>query len=765
MASTDTDAVPGGDDSILDQDGDRLVREERTAAERRAMALGDMAARASSGVPLSTLLDELCNLSVVALGADYALLFSHDARTDRLLLRTGWGTAPSLLGRDVSTRETNQAGYTFRTGAPVLSADTANDPRFGFPDDVGTFRPKAALSVPISIRRRTWGVLVVACISDHRFGAADLRFLQAIGQLGAVGIDRAEIENSRVESETRLNLALDTEQLGIWEYRMGSGELWISATAEKMLGMEPDSFDGNPLTILAMVPTEELDGFIAAARSGTVSAVGWRHTFHLDIGSDTLRLFEVSARSVVADDGTFDQIVGVAADVTERREAEAVRAELVRRADAARATAVRAQERLAWLAESGARFAEQLDAHELAEVIVDATVGSLADLCVVDRYEPSGEVEPLAIAHAVPELLEPLRDAHLYRLDGRSSQGELREMFVRGEHLFIPEVPEDMLRRSGLDDEHGRLLVTAGARSVILLPLLARGQLIGGVTLGRLGSSPPFDEEDLALAQGMAARAAISLDNARLFADRAVIVRALQETLIPPAIPEVEGLEICAAYRVAEDGVDIGGDFYDVVDLGPSGVVVLIGDVSGKGPSAAGVTGVVRQSVRALAARAEGPGEVLATVNEVLVPQIAESRFCTALLAQLTWGPDGTRVRIANAGHLRPYLVPREGAVEMVEVKGTLLGVMPTIRLREVTLDVAPGDALVLVTDGITEARGSSGEFGEQGLRDALESCDRALPAALLADQVVAATAAFCQGRFRDDLAVVVIRVVEGSVT
>lgn len=725
------------------------------------MALSDMAARAASGVPLGALLDEVCNLSVVALDADYALLLEFDARKDRLVVRAAWGTAPSLLGRDVSTRETNQAGYTFRTGTPVLSADTANDPRFGFPDDVGTFRPKACLSVPIMLRRDTWGVLSVACLSDHRFQAADLRFLQSIGQIAAVGIDRAEIENHRVESETRLNLALDSEQLGIWEYRVSTGELWISATAEAMVGYAPGTFDGNPLTILGRVPPDELDAFLSAAQSSNGFAEGWRHTFHLNMGDGVLRLFEVSARTVVTDDGTVDQIVGLAADVTERREAETMRGELMRRANEASASAMAARDRFSWLAESGARFAAQLDADELADLIVEETVGSIADMCVVDLYGADGSIIPTAISHVDPDLVDTLREAHLYRTTTASSSELLRNMFVAGEHMFLPVVSDRMMRDSALDDTHGDLMVKAGARSVILLPLIARGQLIGGITLGRIDASAPFTVDDLALAQGMAARAAITLDNARLFSERALIVRALQESLIPPAIPVVDGIEICAVYRVAEDGVDIGGDFYDVVDAGDAGVAVAIGDVSGKGPSAAGITGIVRQSLRALVPRVSGPGEALVAVNEVLVPQIADARFCTVLMGMVTPREGGATVRFANAGHLLPYLVRADGSVTLVDVKGTLLGVLPAIDLHEMDIELGIGDALVMVTDGITEARHDGQEFGELGVLHVLEASDPTYSAALLADLVVSATAEFAQGRFKDDIAVVVVRAVQ----
>ncbi len=754
----DSETVEDDEEAPSDRDLAEALRDEHADSERRSVALGDMAARTASGAPLQALLEDVANLTAVALEADYAVLLEQNHEHGRLVVRSGWGMPPAFIGKDVSATAKNQAGYTIVTGTPVLSVDTANDPRFGFPTATGPFRPRGALSVPVVIRGRTWGVLVAASLTDRRFGSADLRFIQAAAHIMGLSIDRAAADTARVESETRLDLALDSVRMGIWDYRVSDERLWMSPTAEKMLGISPGTFDGSPLSIVARVPSADLDAFLAAAREGIGSVEGWHHEFSLRSADDELRWFEVSARAVVSDDGAVDRIVGVAADVTDRREAESIRASLVQRADDARSAAVAARERLAYLASAGARFAELLDAPTLANAIVAETVGRISDTCVVDLYAGDGTTQSVALGHRDPLREEVLRDSHLYQAHGKSSRDTLRRMFERGEQLFLPEISAELLVRDAVDDEHSRLLLAVGTHSVILVPLVARGQLVGGIALTRVEDSPPFDEDDLALAVGLASRAAVALDNARLFAARAEVVRALQETLIPPALPDVEGVGLAACYRVAEGGVDIGGDFYDAFPVNDSVVAVTIGDVSGKGPSAAAITGIVRQSLRALAPQGLGPAETLRSVNAVLVDQIDDTRFCTALMMEIEPHGSGATVRIANAGHLRPYLVTASGQANVIECQGTLLGVLPEISLSEHVVELAVGDSIVMVTDGVTEARAGMAELGEEGVLEGLGAVKPRASAAEIANVVVAHTAAFSQGIARDDLAVMVIR-------
>jgi len=306
---------------------------------------------------------------------------------------------------------------------------------------------------------------------------------------------------------------------------------------------------------------------------------------------------------------------------------------------------------------------------------------------------------------------------------------------------------------SAADDHHRELLAKIDTASSILLPLEARGTLVGGIALGRLRGSPRFDEDDRVLCEQLADRAAVVLDNARLFAYRTAAIHSLQETLIPPQLPSIDGIDLAARYQVAQADGDIGGDFYDVFPLDDGSSFAVIGDVSGKGPSAAAVTGVVRQILRAVTMHDPRPAEALAAANRVLTPQFDETRFCTAMAARI----EGTRVTIANAGHPPPYLVRPGSAAEIREAQGTLLGVVDHPALHDHVVDLAPGEALVMVTDGLTEARRGDREFGEGALLDCLGSIRPGSSAAAIADVLVAAAEAYAEQPIADDLAVVVI--------
>ena len=723
------------------------------------MALAELAARTAGGVPLPALVEEIVDVSAVALGADFAVVLEFVPEMQRLAVRAGWGVPAELLTLDVSAGRTNQAGYTLLTKTPVLSLDTSNDPRFGLPEELKPLGLRGALSVLVMARTEVWGVLVVASREARRFTANDLRFLQSVAHIASLTLDRVRMETERNEMEARLDLALGSVNLGIWEYSVSSDRVWVSPTMERMLGLGPGEFDGRPTSILERIPPDDVEGVITELALTQTKGSEWRHTMRMRIADDTVHWFEISARTVVADDGSVDRVVGVAVDVDERHRVDEIRTALMERADAARQTAVEARERLVFLARLGALLAGQLDQDELASTIVSELLASFADYCAVELFDENGAMRTSRRRHVQPDLDEVLTKLQPY---GEAKGGALarakRVGFDQIRSRLYPVVTAAQTARLATDEVHAALLETLNVTSSIQVPLKARGQLIGRLDLGRTGPSPSFDEDDLALAEGIAARAAIAFDNARLYEERAVVVHALQATLVPPALPTIHGVDLAASYRVAEGGIDIGGDFYDAFPLTQPTYAAVIGDVSGKGPSAAAVTGLVRQSLRALAPREDRPSGALAASNGVLIDQVDDTRFCTAVLAYVTPTAEGVTVVVANAGHPRPYVFTADGAASVVEVQGTLLGVVADIELTDVRVDLGPGDALVMVTDGVTEARDGGDELGEAGLLAGLERCPVGSDAQSMADAIVALTVDYSEGTVRDDVAVLVIR-------
>jgi sigma-B regulation protein RsbU (phosphoserine phosphatase) len=237
-------------------------------------------------------------------------------------------------------------------------------------------------------------------------------------------------------------------------------------------------------------------------------------------------------------------------------------------------------------------------------------------------------------------------------------------------------------------------------------------------------------------------------------AQATALARTLQQTLIPPVPPNVPGLDVAAAFRPAGTGADIGGDFYEVFQHRLDDWFAVLGDVCGKGPEAAVVTALLRYAVRAAAVTSAEPASALRITNDVLLHHQTD-RFCTALLVQLLRRSSSWRAIVCAAGHPLPVLVPASGDPHVVGEPGSLLGVLPSPVLPLMAVDLAPGDRLLLYTDGVTEARRDRDEYGEERL---LACASRSAPgAASLVAAVLDEVLEFQSGVPRDDVALLAV--------
>jgi serine phosphatase RsbU (regulator of sigma subunit) len=317
-----------------------------------------------------------------------------------------------------------------------------------------------------------------------------------------------------------------------------------------------------------------------------------------------------------------------------------------------------------------------------------------------------------------------LHDAQMLRRRRRelgdqapTSSGHLEALGGKG--VLYQSIDDDQLVAAAADADHLTLFRRFDARSTIMAPLVARGRVIGVITLVRCGDQKLFDTDDLSMIEELAARAALATDNGRLFDSRNRVARSLQEALLPPALPVIEGLALAARYDVAETDVAIGGDFYDVMLVSPGEWGIVVGDVCGRGPDAAALTGLVRHTLRTAVVREQVPSRVLGQTNQAMLQQIDEAKFCTAAYLRVELdrpGPGTVRVSASSAGHPRPVLVRADGRAEVLDCAGTLLGVVADPVLHDVYADLGPGDAVVLYTDGVTEARRGNELFGEARL-------------------------------------------------
>jgi len=274
------------------------------------------------------------------------------------------------------------------------------------------------------------------------------------------------------------------------------------------------------------------------------------------------------------------------------------------------------------------------------------------------------------------------------------------------------------------------------------------------------GSGRRFSEADLALAEEFARRAALVLDNARLYSERDYVARALQASLLPPSLPEIPGIELAARYIAAGEGNEVGGDFYDVFQSGRNRWCFTIGDVAGKGPEAASIAGLARHTIRAAALHSRRPRQILRTLHEALLRDEASAdRFCTVCCGLLRVADGGVEMALSCGGHPLPIVARASGEVESIDCRGTLLGLRGEMKLQDQMIRLEAGDVVVLYTDGAIEAhRTSSDLFGEERL-EAVIGESAALSVDDIADRIVAAVFAFGPSEPRDDIAIVVAKV------
>jgi serine phosphatase RsbU (regulator of sigma subunit) len=296
----------------------------------------------------------------------------------------------------------------------------------------------------------------------------------------------------------------------------------------------------------------------------------------------------------------------------------------------------------------------------------------------------------------------------------------------------------------------------AGSESsdVLAAPLVGRD----GLDFGHIEvAGGEFTSSDEAMLEDLARIASLAIENARLEERERHIARTLQDSLLPRRLPEIAGLQAVARYLPGGEGTVVGGDFYDLYAVEDEWALV-VGDVCGKGAEAAALTAMVRYTVRAESLHHHSPCQVLGLLNDAILRQIEDGRFCTALHGRLEIVSGGAQLTLASAGHPQPLVLRADGRVEAVPCSGPLLGIVPDVVHPDVIVPLAPGDALVAFTDGVTEGRGPGGMYGDERLAELLASA-AGEDAAGIADRIVADVLSFQGGRTQDDLALLVLRV------
>lgn len=466
---------------------------------------------------------------------------------------------------------------------------------------------------------------------------------------------------------------------------------------------------------------------------------------------------DVSATRVDIGDGPAIYLAAMR-DLSDRNRLTEERAELVHAEEDARAQAEVARQRVRFVSDVSELLAVSVDYPAALVRLAELMVREMADLCLIDLLQESGRIDRVAAVHASPSkqaLADRLARDHPPR--PRSSDPAARTVQT-GDPQVFPELSDASLRAITENEEHLQIVRELGFESSVSVPLVARGRTLGALSLISSNPDVRYGESDVRLAEEVARRAAVRIDNARLYEERDHTAKVLQRSLLPPRLPDIPHMDLAARYLPVGEGNEVGGDFYDVFDSGDGNWAAVVGDVCGKGPEAAAVMGLARNTLRALARFERRPSRLLEELNRSLIEQSVEERFCTVCHLRLRPGPDHVRVTLCAAGHPLPLLLRRDGSLSSVGEPGQLLGVFPDVSLVDCVVDLGRGDTLLIYTDGATEQRRES-LIGEARLRNALAASLGRNAEATAAGVEEALRSARGSSPQRDDVALLVLRV------
>ena len=405
--------------------------------------------------------------------------------------------------------------------------------------------------------------------------------------------------------------------------------------------------------------------------------------------------------------------------------------------------------KLAFLAEAATELASSLDYQVTLGNVARMAVPTFADWCAIDVVD-DGRLRRLAVAHVDPDKVQLAhRLAERYPPDPEGPYGAWQVMRT-GRSELIAEITDEMLTAAAVDEEHAAIARALQLRSAVTVPLVARDRVLGVITWVTAESERHFTLDDLVLAEQLAKRAAVSLDNAELHSQTLAAAVQLQRAVLPDEVAASSGWELGHHYSPA-GRTEVGGDFYDVVELDDGRLVMFIGDVMGRGVEAAAAMAQVRAAVRAYAALDPRPALVLSRLDGMFEHYGSEQ---LVTLLYLLADPRADTLTVANAGHPPPVLLRTDGsALQLASADGPPLGVGAPVRTEE-HVGFAAGDAVVAFTDGLIERRGEDITDGQERLADAA----LALAGQPLGELVPSLVERACDPSRDDDVAVLAAR-------
>ncbi|MFD8963570.1 SpoIIE family protein phosphatase [Streptomyces sp. NPDC059568] len=530
------------------------------------------------------------------------------------------------------------------------------------------------------------------------------------------------------------DISLSLNGMGTFDWDLDSGLLYLDATALDVLGTRPDEYDGRPQSLASRVPREEgirLDTVVS--RALTDGSTGYGAYFQVRLRDGTLRWTHTQGSIRRDTDGRATRVIGIIrdavqelADSTARLELAAVRrvqTSVVEGTAAALAHARTVQDVIDVLKESGGL--EHLGATSLVMGLLESGRIHLVAEGPEGSYVPGTRVTRIDEGYPMSEVVRTLAPRFI----------ESAKEFAISYPLLWPRISE------------------LGINAAAYLPLIAQARPIGALGL-LYRDKDGFTAEDRNLLVALGSSIAQGLQRAVLFEQEHDLAEGLQQAMLPRRIPAVPGAEIAVRYRSARFGRDIGGDWYDVIPLPGGRVGAVIGDVQGHDTHAAAVMGQLRIVLRAYAAEGHAPATVMARAS-VFLHELDTDRFatCTYAEADLSTGV----VQLVRAGHVDPLIRDTDGHCRRLPVPGGLpLGLSAFFGRLDYpveTVELDPGQTLMLYTDGLVELPGADLDDGIQLLTALVRDGPRDLQ--ILADRLCAV---MDERNGDDDVAVLLLR-------
>ncbi|MEU3726692.1 SpoIIE family protein phosphatase [Streptomyces sp. NPDC031705] len=552
----------------------------------------------------------------------------------------------------------------------------------------------------------------------------NMRLLDDLGDTYALGIAADQTTLQRVETDLALSKRLVSQApIGIALLDTDLRYLLINPALERINGTPAaDHLGRHPRDVLAFLDAETIESVLRQVLLTGTPVIDQYTVGRTPADPDHDRAWSVSYFRIESADG---RVIGVATsvvDVTERHQAAT--------------EADRARRRLAVIADASARVGTTLDVEHTARELVDVAVPDLADIATVDLLDDVLAFRPAPSAREPgPETFRALAVATAYATPAATAAlqaGDLAaygadRLITRcvhtGQPMVIAHADGNDYRHIARDAEAAEAFAETGVHSYLAVPLIARHEVLGVLDLVRARNPLPFDEDDVLLAGEIAARAAVAIDNARWHQSVRNTAETLQRSLLPGHPPPLAGLTVASLYQPAQATHEVGGDWYDVIPLTGDKTALVVGDVMGNGIDAAATMGRLRTATCAFADLDLAPDEVLLHLDKIT--QGLEHYIATCIYA--VYDPHTHRCHIANAGHLPPVLTPAGRPAELVELPtGAPLGV-GGVPFHTTSFAFAPGDRLLLYTDGLVETRHHPIDERLQTLLDILREPRRAL--------------------------------------